>query len=151
MPYPIKVYGSGTGIGGGGVGSGSGCVRSTGGGAVVQAPAGGAAPGEEPVASGSERTGGAAEAPDPVKRYVRCGASPRAAQAIINSAKVYALLDQLEPIEQDAETFRPVKSLFPWPLGLALLLSACLTVAALPWRGLFRGPGSGPDRRELPA
>ena len=33
-------------------------------------------------------------AADSVKRYVRCGASPRAAQAIINSAKVYALLDQ---------------------------------------------------------
>ncbi|MGB1272429.1 MAG: vWA domain-containing protein, partial [Endozoicomonas sp.] len=36
---------------------------------------------------------------------------------------IYALLDELEPVLQDEETFRPEKFLFFWPLGLALLLS----------------------------
>ncbi|UTW45706.1 VWA domain-containing protein [bacterium SCSIO 12696] len=34
---------------------------------------------------------------------------------------IYHHLDQLEPIEQDAETLRPSKSLFHWPLAIALL------------------------------
>ncbi len=37
--------------------------------------------------------------------------------------KIYAQLDELEPIEQDAETFRPISSLFFWPLGIALIFS----------------------------
>ena len=37
--------------------------------------------------------------------------------------QIYAQLDQLEPIEQEAETFRPIKTLFYWPLGLAVVLS----------------------------
>lgn len=37
--------------------------------------------------------------------------------------QIYALLDQLEPVAQEEETFRPSKNLFFWPLGLALLLS----------------------------
>ncbi|MBT7375209.1 MAG: IMP dehydrogenase, partial [Porticoccaceae bacterium] len=32
----------------------------------------------------------------------------------------------LEPIEQDAETIRPVASLYHWPLGLAFVLSLVL-------------------------
>ena len=44
--------------------------------------------------------------------------------------QIYALLDQLEPVLQDEETFRPVKALFFWPLALALLLS--LIPAVLP-------------------
>ena len=36
---------------------------------------------------------------------------------------IYTLLDQLEPVLVDEETFRPTKSLFFWPLALALLLS----------------------------
>jgi Uncharacterized protein containing a von Willebrand factor type A (vWA) domain len=37
--------------------------------------------------------------------------------------QIYGLIDQLEPIEQDGETLRPVSALFMWPLALALLLS----------------------------
>ncbi len=37
--------------------------------------------------------------------------------------KIYQLLDQLEPVEADPETFRPTRALFFYPLGLALLLS----------------------------
>ncbi|XXK44063.1 vWA domain-containing protein [Porticoccaceae bacterium nBUS_17] len=38
-------------------------------------------------------------------------------------ASIYEKLNQLEPIEQDAETIRPIVSLFHWPLGLAFCLS----------------------------
>ncbi|WP_257284733.1 VWA domain-containing protein [Endozoicomonas sp. SESOKO1] len=37
--------------------------------------------------------------------------------------RIYTLLDQLEPVAQEEELFRPSKNLFYWPLGLALLLS----------------------------
>ncbi|MCF7980408.1 MAG: VWA domain-containing protein [Pseudomonadales bacterium] len=43
-------------------------------------------------------------------------------------AKIYAMLDQIEPIEQDAETFNPVRSLFIWPLTLFLLLSLIVSL-----------------------
>lgn len=38
-------------------------------------------------------------------------------------SEIHQELNRLEPIESDQETFRPVKNLFYWPLGLALLLS----------------------------
>lgn len=41
-------------------------------------------------------------------------------------AGIYQLLDQLEPIEQETQLFRPQKELYPWPLGAALLLSMLL-------------------------
>lgn len=34
--------------------------------------------------------------------------------------EIYRLLDQLEPIEQDARSFRPTTALYPWPLAMAL-------------------------------
>lgn len=37
--------------------------------------------------------------------------------------KIYQYLDELEPIDLEEEIFRPVHSLFYWPLALALLLS----------------------------
>ncbi|NKB76537.1 MAG: VWA domain-containing protein [Gammaproteobacteria bacterium] len=36
---------------------------------------------------------------------------------------IYALIDQLEPIEKEAQNLRPTRSLFFWPLGLALVIS----------------------------
>ncbi|MDP1521229.1 vWA domain-containing protein [Porticoccus litoralis] len=47
--------------------------------------------------------------------------------------QIYAQLDQLEPVEQEAETLRPTKALFYWPLGVALLCS--LLLAPLTARG----------------
>ncbi|OUS09418.1 BatB protein [Gammaproteobacteria bacterium 53_120_T64] len=44
-------------------------------------------------------------------------------------AQIYAILDQLEPVSQDAETFRPTRALFYWPLGAALLGSGLLLLA----------------------
>ncbi|MBQ0718989.1 MAG: VWA domain-containing protein [Gammaproteobacteria bacterium] len=40
--------------------------------------------------------------------------------------QIYATLDQLEPVSQDAETFRPTRALFYWPLAAALLFSGLL-------------------------
>ena len=45
-------------------------------------------------------------------------------------ARIYAELDRLEPVEQEAETYRPLKSLYVWPLAICLLLS--LLWAAVP-------------------
>ena len=41
-------------------------------------------------------------------------------------AEVYAIIDALEPIEQDPETYRPVAALYYWPMGLAWLLACVL-------------------------
>jgi Ca-activated chloride channel family protein len=49
---------------------------------------------------------------------------------------IYATLDQLEPVDQEAETFRPTIALFYWPLGAALALSFALALARLPWAQL---------------
>jgi Ca-activated chloride channel homolog len=38
-------------------------------------------------------------------------------------AEIYAIIDALEPIEQDPETYRPIVALYHWPLGLAWLLA----------------------------
>ncbi len=47
---------------------------------------------------------------------------------------IHRELDQLEPIEIEAETFRPVETLFYWPLAFAFLLS--MTMAGLHlWQG----------------
>ena len=46
---------------------------------------------------------------------------------------IYRRLDQLEPVAQEAETLRPTKALFYWPLGFALLCS--FAMAALTNRG----------------
>ena len=42
---------------------------------------------------------------------------------------IYRLVDELEPIEQDAQSFRPRKALFYWPLSLALTLASVLLIA----------------------
>ena len=41
-------------------------------------------------------------------------------------AQIYQLLDELEPLEQEAATFRPTQELFYWPLALAFVLSLLL-------------------------
>ncbi|MBY0544056.1 MAG: VWA domain-containing protein [Gammaproteobacteria bacterium] len=39
-------------------------------------------------------------------------------------AQIYERINQLQPITADKRFFRPMKTLYPWPLGLALILSA---------------------------
>ena len=44
----------------------------------------------------------------------------------LDSESAKQLLDALEPIEQDPETFRPITALFQWPLGAALIFAGAL-------------------------
>ena len=43
--------------------------------------------------------------------------------------EIHQQLDQLEPTEQDAEKFRPIETLFYWPLSVAFILSLLLAVS----------------------
>jgi Ca-activated chloride channel family protein len=45
--------------------------------------------------------------------------------------QIYALIDELEPVERDTQSYRPTWSLFYWPLGIALALASLLALAAL--------------------
>lgn len=45
--------------------------------------------------------------------------------------QIYDLLDQLEPVDQDAASFRPRQSLFHWPLALAFACSLLLGLLAV--------------------
>ncbi len=44
---------------------------------------------------------------------------------------IYRLVDELEPVEEPESGFRPVKSLFFWPLGGAFALAALLCMLTL--------------------
>jgi Ca-activated chloride channel family protein len=70
---------------------------------------------EETLGSIAEITGG---------RYFR-------ARDAVELERIYDLLDQLEPIDEDAKRFRPRKSLYYWPLSLAFLLAAGLIILRL--------------------
>lgn len=45
--------------------------------------------------------------------------------------KIYALLDQLEPVEKDVQQFRPRTALYYWPLAGAVMISLSLFVFRL--------------------
>lgn len=49
--------------------------------------------------------------------------------------QIYALIDEIEPLSEDQQHFRPVDELFAWPLTSALLLSVLLALP-LPQRRL---------------
>ena len=44
---------------------------------------------------------------------------------------IYALVDELEPVEEPESGFRPVKSYYFWPLGVAFALVGILALASL--------------------
>ncbi|GAV20117.1 Ca-activated chloride channel homolog [Mariprofundus micogutta] len=46
--------------------------------------------------------------------------------------QIYRIIDKLEPVEKDAQMFRPRHALFMWPLGLALMLTAGLLLSMTP-------------------
>jgi Ca-activated chloride channel family protein len=49
--------------------------------------------------------------------------------------KIYQLLDELEPVDDDVQYFRPARALYAWPLGGALLLGFCaLALQLQPFR-----------------
>ena len=45
--------------------------------------------------------------------------------------EIYDLIDELEPIEQDPETYRPIQALYYWPLAIALVLFTILLLSEL--------------------
>jgi Ca-activated chloride channel family protein len=53
-------------------------------------------------------------------------------------ASIYDVLDALEPIEQDQQTYRPEKSLFFWPLGIALICSMIMALTHPLTRSFFQ-------------
>jgi Ca-activated chloride channel homolog len=53
---------------------------------------------------------------------------------------IHHQLDKLEPSESDEETFRPVKTLFYWPLAFALVLSLLLAISKLFNQTFYRTP-----------
>ncbi len=46
-------------------------------------------------------------------------------------AKIYEILDELEPVESDVEIIRPIDELFFWPLGAAYLLALAAVLATI--------------------
>ena len=77
----------------------------------------------------AEKTGG---------RYFR-------ARDIAALEKIYQLLDEYEPVSQEEETFRPIRELYMWPSGAALLLTLLLALGAT---GLFSSHRYGRLERE---
>ena len=77
---------------------------------------------EETLQAISDKTGG---------QYFR-------ARDIESLMKIYSLLDEVEPIVEDSEVYRPVNELYYWPLSAALLLSLLIAVVSgLPFRSMF--------------
>ena len=52
------------------------------------------------------------------------------ARDVAGLEEIYQLLDEYEPVSQDAESFRPVRELYMWPAGAALLLTILLALGA---------------------
>jgi len=46
-------------------------------------------------------------------------------------SKIYRDIEQLEAMEQQGKSYRPIKELYYWPLAIALLLSALMAIAPL--------------------
>jgi Ca-activated chloride channel family protein len=51
---------------------------------------------------------------------------------------IYRLVDELEPVEEPESGFRPVRSLYFWPLGGAFVLASLMCLASLLKRALRR-------------
>jgi len=71
---------------------------------------------EETLQAISDKTGG---------HYYR-------ARDVQSLMQIYSLLDEVEPVAEDAETYRPINELYYWPLSAALLLSLLLAILKLP-------------------
>jgi Ca-activated chloride channel family protein len=74
---------------------------------------------EDTLTAIAEKTGG---------RYFR-------ARDTTELMKIYTLLDALEPVSVEQETYRPIRELYHWPLAAALLITVIL---ALPLVGVAR-------------
>ncbi len=65
-------------------------------------------------------------------RYVaeQTGGQAFRARDAADLAKIYALIDELEPIERDVQVYRPITALFWWPLLVAIATSVLLALTA---------------------
>ena len=59
------------------------------------------------------------------------------ARASEDMSKIYQLLDELEPVEQEQQQMRPLTALYYWPLGLALLISLMTLLSKTIFSGSF--------------
>ena len=59
------------------------------------------------------------------------------ARASEDMSKIYQLLDELEPVEQEQQQMRPLTALYYWPLGLALLISLMTLLSKTVFSGSF--------------
>ncbi len=83
---------------------------------------------EETLSAMAESTGG---------RYFR-------ARSPEELAKIYDLLDLLEPTQTDGATYRPQQSMLHWPLGLAWLLSMIWLLGQNDWGRSTKGGANEP-------
>ncbi|MEO8717635.1 MAG: VWA domain-containing protein [Burkholderiales bacterium] len=60
---------------------------------------------------------------------------------VASLSQIYELLDRIEPVSKDEQSWRPVEELYAWPLGAALLLSVLIALAAGGWLPRLRVPG----------
>ncbi|MDH3338875.1 MAG: VWA domain-containing protein [Gammaproteobacteria bacterium] len=58
---------------------------------------------------------------------------------------IYRLVDELEPVAEPEAGFRPIKSLYYWPLGGAFALASCLCLVSLLKSLAMRPSGELPD------
>ena len=65
--------------------------------------------------------------------------------------QIYQILDRLEPVEDNQQTFRPQKSLFYWPMALAFLISFYIALSFLPWRLWFKSHRDDSDSDDISA
>lgn len=65
--------------------------------------------------------------------------------------EIYTLLDTLEPIEVEEDTFRPVQELYYWPLAVALLLTLVLGASHVAWSTRADGSASRESWQRLQA
>lgn len=47
--------------------------------------------------------------------------------------QIYQLIDDIEPVSEDQQTFRPISELYRWPLGAALIITLLIATTRLPW------------------
>ena len=61
--------------------------------------------------------------------------------------KIYSLIDQLEPIEQESQSFRPIQALYFWPLSLAFILAALIMLVPSLSKMVLQIKGMLPSKR----
>lgn len=88
------------------------------------------------IGVGGERRGlfgGGTELDEPALRAIADATGGRyfRARDVRGLADIYALLDELEPVEGGEKSFRPRSELYMWPLASALLLGLLLVLARL--------------------